>query len=137
MGLLSSLVSKSGGGAPEDAKILSDIISAMCSIDGKLDPTESSVLEGLHRSIPQLRSLTNLANHRVDRKGLLEDLAKVQNEKLRKQIYVLGVEMACASGGVNESEDQFMEHVRKALRLEEAFAKQVIEVIALKYAIAP
>ena len=107
----------------------------MSFIDGKMEHSEQVVIEALIKTIPQLRDLPMhlTSAERVSREQLLEELRAISSERLRKQCFIVAVEVALASGHVNEHEDRFAEQLRNALRLDEAYARQVIEIIAAKY----
>jgi tellurite resistance protein len=135
MGLLLSLVSKESNGSSADAKILVELMYAIAGIDGKVEPSEEVMIEAHCQTLPQVKSKTMSKPAKLDRRDVLAALEKVIDERLRKQCFVLAVEIALASGGVNEPEDQFMEHVRKALRLDDAFARQAVQVVAAKYSL--
>jgi uncharacterized membrane protein YebE (DUF533 family) len=119
--------------SPGDASALRDVLSAVGSVDGSLDEQERVLLRALFDTIPQLRAETAALPPR-SRKQILVDLAKLQNEPLQRQCFVLAVELAIASDGVNEAEDQYLESLKQALRIDDAFAHMVVQVIACKYA---
>ncbi len=110
-------------------------VRVMSFIDGKMEHSEQVVIEALIKTIPQLRDLPMhlTSAERVSREQLLEELRAISSERLRKQCFIVAVEVALASGHVNEHEDRFAEQLRNALRLDEAYARQVIEIIAAKY----
>ena len=119
--------------APGDAKILRDVLSAISSADGSVDAQERAVLDAFFRTIPQLRDDASRVPPR-GRNQILADLAKLTNERLQRQCFVLAVELAIASDGVNEAEDQYLEALKQALRIDDGFAEMVVQVIASKYA---
>jgi hypothetical protein len=120
--------------SPGDAAPLRDVLSAIGSVDGSVDAQERAVIEALFRTIPQLRDDPPTVPPRISRKQILADLAKLQNERLQRQCFVLAVELAIASDGVNAAEDQYLEELRAALRIDESFAAMTVQVLACKYA---
>jgi tellurite resistance protein len=136
MGLLTTIVSAPPQFSNDtEHQPLLRTVRAMSFIDGKMEPAEQIVIEALMKTIPQLRDLPiHLATpERVTREQLLAELRKVSSDRLRNQLFVVAIEVALASGHVNEHEDRFAEQLRQALRIEEPYARQVIEVIAAKY----
>jgi tellurite resistance protein len=132
MGLLSMLITPQPNVRGDDHQSLGNTITAMAAIDGNIDPAEVTLLKALAETIPQLKGKPLPA--KVGRKELLEQLAALPSRALRRQCFVLAVEVALASGHVNESEDQFIDRLQKALDIDLAFAREAIEVIACKYA---
>jgi uncharacterized membrane protein YebE (DUF533 family) len=119
-----------------DAAALRDVISAVGSVDGRLDEQERAVVHALFNTVPQLRSDPASAPPR-GRAQILSDLAKLKDERLRRQCFVVAVELAIASDGVNEAEDKYLEQLKTALRIDDAFAQSVVQVFACKYARSP
>jgi hypothetical protein len=132
MGLLTMLISPASETEPADAAPLAQTIQLMASIDGKVESAELTVLEAMLKTVPQLKGHPLPA--RITRRELLDLLGTITDEPLRRQCFVLAVEVALASGSVNESEDQFTDMLQKALHIDLAFAREAIEVIAYKYA---
>lgn len=135
MGLMSMLVAPHPLGGAEDYEALAHTAQTMATIDGSLDATEQALLEVLWKTVPQLKGRPQPTH--LGRRQLLELAGTVESDALRKQCFVIAVEVALASGHVNESEDQFIDLLQKALRVELAFAREAIEVIACKYARGP
>jgi hypothetical protein len=120
--------------APGDADALRDVLGAVGAVDGRIDPQERAVLQALFATVPQLRNDPNTAPPRLRREQILDELSRLDNERLQRQCFVLAVELAMASDGINEAEDQYLEALRQALRIDEAFASMVVQVLACKYA---
>jgi hypothetical protein len=138
MGMLKELTSTTNRGHSDEATPLRGILSVMGTIDGKLDPAERAAISALFRTIPQLRDAGEPTEPpRANRAQLLEELARIPDERLRRQCFVLAVEVALSSGGANDSEDQYVDRLRSALKIDEAFARSTIEVLAYKYACNP
>ena len=92
------------------------MLSAVGSVDGSVDKVERAVLEALFKTLPQLRDHPSSAPPRANRTRILEELAKLEDEALRYQCWVVAVELAIASDGINELEDQYLEQLQQALR---------------------
>ena len=137
MGLLRELTSDSNQVTDTDASFLRDLISAMVTADGAVDLAEHVTVEALFETVPQLRAAPADARPPVaGRKALLSRLSTISTDKLRRQLFVIAVDLALASDGANEKEDEFLETLRTTLRIDEAFARQTITVVATKYACA-
>ncbi len=134
MGLLKDLTAALATGASTDAALLRDLISATVTSDGSVDSAEHLTVEALYETLPQLRAADPYTRPpSSSRKGLLATLAAVADERLRKQLFVVAVDLALASEGASEREDVFIGELVSALRLDEAFAKSVIVVVSHKY----
>jgi len=120
--------------APGDARALRDVLSAVGSVDGVVDAQESALIAAFFRTIPQLRDEAVRVPPRASREALLRELGALESERLRRQCYVVAVELAIASEGINEAEDAYLTALQQALRIDEAFARAVVEVMACKYA---
>jgi hypothetical protein len=134
MGLLRDLVASQSTGQPSDAGLLRDLISAVVTADGAVDVAEHITVEALHETVPQLRAAPTAARPPAMRRALLPQLAQIKDARLRRQLFVIAVDLALASEGVNEREDLFVEELQKTLAIDDAFAKQTIAVLAAKYA---
>jgi uncharacterized membrane protein YebE (DUF533 family) len=120
--------------APGDARALRDVLSAVGSVDGVVDAQESALIAAFFRTIPQLRDEPVRVPPRAAREALLAELGALPSERLRRQCFVVAVELAIASDGVNDAEDAYLTALQKALRIDDAFARAVLEVMACKYA---
>src|SRR5437016_869927 len=134
MRLLSRFTSAELATSPEDAAALRDVLSAVGSVDGSVDQVERAVIEALFKTLPQLRDHPATTPPRSNRARILEELARIQDESLRYQCWVVAVEVAIASDGINEAEDQYLEQLQQALRIDMDFAAITVRVLACKYA---
>jgi hypothetical protein len=133
MGLLSRFTSAELATSPEDAAALRDVLSAIGGVDGSVDQVERAVLEALSKTLPQLRDHPAAAPPRSQRARILESLSRIDNQALRYQCWVVAVELAIASDGINEAEDQYLEMLQQALRVDGDFAAMTVRVLACKY----
>jgi len=134
MGLLTRFTSAEIASSPEDAAALRDVLSAVGTVDGSVDKVERAVLEALYKTLPQLRDHPATAPPRSQRAKILESLSAIDSEALRYQCWVVAVELAIASDGINEAEDQYLEQLQQALRVDMDFAATTVRVLACKYA---
>lgn len=136
MGILARLISKDStpkvGADPKEATLLAQLLQVIGTIDGKMDSTEKAIVDAFSQTLPQLKE-RKLSAEKGTRQGLLAELSKVNSLPFRKQCFTIAVEVALASGHINDSEDQYIEHLRDALRIDDAFAQQTIEITAAKY----
>ena len=133
MGLLMKTLPERRQHGPRDEELLWNVIQTVTRVDGVVEPGEAAMADLLSRSVPQLRAGRADGRPIHTRKGLLDELQKLDDPALARQLFVIAGETALASGDVNESEDQYVDHLRRVLRVDEAFAQRVIEVIGLKY----
>ncbi len=133
MGLLMKTLPERRTFGARDEELLWNVIQTVTRVDGVVEPGEQQMADLLSRTVPQLRVGRADGRPTHTRKALLDELAKVEDAGLCKQLFVIAVEAALASGDVNESEDQYVDHLRRTLRIEDAFAQRVVEVVGLKY----
>jgi hypothetical protein len=134
MGLLTRYTSAELATTESDATALRDVISTIGAADGNLDDIERVVIESLFRTLPQLRDHPASAPPRASRAHVLEQLAKLTDKRLREQCWVIAVELAIASEGINDAEDAYLESLRTTLRIDDQFAAFTVRVLACKYA---
>jgi tellurite resistance protein len=134
MGLLHRFTSAELATSAADASALRDVLSAVGTVDGSVDTVERAVLEALWKTLPQLRDHPSSAPPRSNRARILEELARLEDEALRYQCWVVAVELAIASDGINEAEDRYLEELQQALRIDMEFASMTVRVMACKYA---
>ena len=135
MGLLSELTASQPGGHPDDVATLRDLISAVVISDGSVDVAEHLSVEALHETVPQLRGAAQSTRPPIaSRATLLAQLAKVADDELRRQLFVIAVDLALSSEGASEREDTFIAQLQRTLELGDSFARETITVLAYKYA---
>lgn len=134
MGFVSANLAPKRQHDPQDGEFLWSVIQHVNRIDGVVEPSEAMLAEAFCRTIPQLRAGRSNVSPLHTRASLIEQLNHVEDQGLRRQLYVVALEAALASGDVNTSEDQYLEHIGRALRIDEDFAKRAIEVLGYKYA---
>jgi hypothetical protein len=134
MGMLRDLTTPAPTGSATDAGTLRDLISAAVTSDGTVDVAEHVTVEALYETVPQLRAAPDAKRPPAARAALLSQLGKVANDKLRKQLFVIAIDLVLSSEGASDREDAFVEELRSALRIDDAFARNAITVVAHKYA---
>jgi hypothetical protein len=129
------LVQDHASASPEEAKLLASVISTSCHIDKIVAPEEFAIARALFAAVPQLRENPQLGTPpTTDRTRLLAELDKVSDMRMRRQCFIIAVEIALCAGGVHDDEDTFVDELRKVLRIDDAFARQAILVLGTKYA---
>src|SRR6478609_9645343 len=110
---------------------LLETLFVMCGVDGKIEPSEQIVIDALRATLPELQG--RRAPERVTRADLIERLRTVDALLDRRQIFVVALEVAFASGHVNAAEFKYLELMRDALRIDDDFARNARDVIGAKY----
>jgi hypothetical protein len=134
MGMLRDRVSEFYIASPADAEILRSVVSIMSSVDGTVATEEQAIAHAMFATIPQLRENPAHRPPASNRERLLVELGQLRDERLRKQCFVVAVEVALVADGANDAEDIYVERLRDTLKIDEAFARQTIDVLASKYA---
>ena len=136
MGMLAELTTMATTkGGQSEADLLRDLVSAIVTVDGSVDRAEHLTVEALYETLPQLRGIPAYGRPPVaSRKALLARLAECTDEPFCKQLFVVAVDLALASEGAHTREDVFIEELRSALRIDDAFAHAAVLTLAHKYA---
>ena len=135
MGLLRDLTEEFSTASPEEARILRGVVSCMIGVDGTVAPAEKALVEAFEQTIPQLRDNPRPETPpQASRERMLEELKELSSVTLRKQCFVLCVELALSAGGIDDAEDAYLDRVRGALRLDEPFCRHAVAILAHKYA---
>jgi uncharacterized tellurite resistance protein B-like protein len=125
----------------DDALLLHAML-LMAGVDGSIDPGELSTVQSVFDTLPEFRGkqfdeLLVEANRIVARFGGLQAsvaaLADLSGPVARRKCFVLAVDVALASGDVDDAEDALLDRIQKILDIDDAFADRVIEVLATKY----
>jgi hypothetical protein len=110
---------------------LLETLFVMCGVDGKIEASEQVVIDALRGTLPELRG--KRAPERVTRAQLIDRLRTVDAMVDRRQIYVVALEVAYASGHMNIEELNYLALMQEALRIDDDFARNARHVIAAKY----
>src|SRR5262245_27925221 len=96
MGLLKDLTTRTNHGTPAEASPLRDIVSIVGTVDGKLDESERAAIAALFRTLPQIKAAPEqpATPPKANRARLLEELRQIEDERLRRQCFVVAVEVA-------------------------------------------
>lgn len=145
MGLLSRLsgntatLTKTFG---DDVHLLHGMM-LMAAADGVLEEGEWNTLRGFWHTLPEFRGkdfqqVYNEAQKLCARFGTLQEsvkaLADIENQNVRNKCFVIAADLAMSSGDIDHAEDQMLESMQRVLNISDNLAKQVLEVLAMKYA---
>lgn len=143
MGLLSNLFGGSNKKAGDDVLLLTGMI-AMCAIDGDFQEEEQIAVAGFVSTLPEfrgkdIRGLMKQATQQLKAAGslpgLMTKLTAIESPAVRSKLFVLAADLAMSSGDIDEGEEKLLGEMQKALKVDDATAKKVVEVLSLKYAV--
>lgn len=143
MGLLSNLFGGASKKAGDDILLLTGMI-AMCAIDGDFQESEQITVAGFVSTLPEfrgkdIRSLMKQAGQQLKAagslSGLMTKLAAIESPAVRAKLFVLAADLAMSSGDIDEGEEKLLAEMQKALQVDDATAKKVVEVLSIKYAV--
>lgn len=144
MGLLSKLTAsvtpqKKAG---DDVLLLHGLM-LMAGADGVIEDAEWDVLKSYWFTLPEfkgkvfddvLADANKVVAHHGDLKASVKALGEIENEVVRKKLFVLAADLAMSSGDVDENEDELLEAMQRLLNIDNDLATKVLEVLSLKYA---
>jgi uncharacterized tellurite resistance protein B-like protein len=144
MGLLSKMTK----GVTPQKKATDDVLllhglMLMAGSDGVIEDAEWDVLKAYWFTLPEFKGkifddVLNEANKVVARYGDLQEsikaLSDIENEAVRKKLFVLAADLAMSSGDVDENEDKLLETMQRLLNVDDDLATKTLEVLAIKYA---
>jgi uncharacterized tellurite resistance protein B-like protein len=146
MGLLGKFLGTTPAKAPTDDVLLLHSIFCMAAADGSIEDAEDEMIRAYANTLPEFRdmdghefqkaieaSIKIAHKHNRDMKSSLVVLNDIQSEAVRKKAFVLAVDIAMSSGDIDESEEEMLEAMKRILKIEDALADKIIEVISLKY----
>ena len=143
MGLFSRLTGQTIQKSATDETLLFHAMICMAAADGVLEPGETSSVEAFYLSLPEFRGkefgdLLNQSNKLISKHGgvaeSVKELAEIQSEAVRKKAFILAVDIALASGDVDQAEDQMLDAMQRVLNIDDELAGKVVEVLSLKHA---
>lgn len=128
----------------KDQLILFQVMKMVAAVDGKFDDAETALVRGYLITLPDFRNAVfetlNQRSLELSKKygGLLESMEAVtelSTEARRRKAFILALDVAHASTGVNPVESTLLSSLQKLLYLDPTFASHAREVIAQKYAL--
>jgi len=144
MGLLSKIA---GSVAPQkkagDDVLLFHGMMLMAGADGVIDANEQDTLRAFFFTLPEFQGKSFVPvlteGHKLIAKyGNLKDsikaLGDIDNEAVRKKLFVLAVDLALSSGDIDESEDEMLETMQRLLNVSDDDATRILGVLSMKYA---
>lgn len=146
MGLLGKLMGAKPAKAPTDDVLLLHSIFCIAAADGSIEDSEDEMIRAYANTFFEFRDMDGAEfnkameqsvkiSHKYNRdmKSSLVVLNEIQSDAVRKKAFVLAVDIAMSSGDIDESEEEMLEAMQRILRVDDALATKIIEVIALKY----
>ena len=142
MGLLSRLTGSKPTKAPADDVILIHGMLLMAGADGSIEAKEMSTVQAFIDVLPEfdgkdISDLISQGQRLVSRAGSLKEsvkaVADLSTPTLKKKLDTLAVDLAMSSGDIDEKEDQLLETYQRLLGIDDTFANDCIEVMAVKY----
>lgn len=132
---------------PTDEVLLLHSMFCIAAADGAIDEAEDEALRVYANTLPEFRHMSGGAfqdavdasvaiaqRFKRDMKASLQVLAEIKREEIRNKAFVLAVDIARSSGAVVEAEQEMLDAMQRVLRVDDALAQRIVEVISLKYA---
>ena len=142
MGLLSRMMgSKPTKKATDDVLLIHGML-LMAGADGSIEASEHATIQGFIDCLPEFKGkdigdLISQGQKIIARSGGLKEsvkaVADLSTPGLKKKLYVLAVDLAMSSGDVDEKEDALLETYQRLLGIDDQFANDCIDVMAVKY----
>lgn len=144
MGLLSRIAGMKPVKAPADDVLLIHGLLLMAGADGSIEAAEHATIQGFVDCLPEFHDkdigdLISQGEKIIARSGGLKESVKalgdISSAAIKKKLYVLAVDLAMSSGDVDDKEDAMLETYQRLLGIDDKFAQECIEVMAIKYAV--
>ncbi|HOU93469.1 MAG TPA: tellurite resistance TerB family protein [Polyangiaceae bacterium] len=147
MGLLSRLAGFGQTKAPTDDVLLIHAMFLMAGADGNFDDEEIQVIMAAANSLPEFKATTQqewqnmvgeakkIARKYENPQAAVAALSQISSAVIKQKAFLMAAEIALSSGDVDEDEDAMLESMQRVLGLDDAMAKTIINVLAIKYAI--
>ena len=128
--------------ASDDVLLLHSLM-LMAGADGVIEDSEIMALQGFVNTLPEFRDkdvgnlfdqARKVASRFKDMRDSVKALAEIESEAVRKKCFILAVDMAYASGDVDQSEEELLEAMQRVLNIPDELARKILEVFSLKYA---
>jgi tellurite resistance protein len=146
MGLLGKFLGNAPAKKPTDDVLLLHSIMCMAAADGIIEDAEDEMIRNYANTLPEFRDMDGeefskciqgsqkiAQSYNRDMKSSLQALAEIQSDAVRKKTFVLAVDVAMSSGDIDESEEEMIEAMQRILRIDDALARNAVEVMSLKY----
>lgn len=146
MGLLSRFAGLSPAKAPSDDVLLLHSMFLMAFADGAYDDEEFAVVCSAANALPEFKhtdaqefnALVAQAKKILSKydspQAAVAALGQISTPRKKQKAFLLAVEVALASGDVDEEEDALLEAMQRVLGLNNDTAQSIINIMALKYA---
>ena len=142
MGLFSRLGKKANTRQASDEVLLFHGMLLMVAADGQVDREEMAALESYFITIPEfkgknfgetLQESIRLARMAPTLSDSIKMLTGLTTQGLRNKCFLLAMDIALASGDVDQREDEMLEAMQRVLQVPDELAGKIIDVLSLKY----
>ncbi len=147
MGLLDRFRGPQTSKEASDDVLLLHSIMCIAGADGIIEDTEHEMIRNFANVLPEFREMDgeewekamNQAKKvwiKYDKnvKSSLQALNEIKSDAIRKKAFVLAVDMAMSSGEIEDEEEEMLEAMQRILKIDDALAQQIVEIVGLKYA---
>lgn len=126
-----------------DAALLLHGMMCIAGADGSFAEAEMRMVEGYFVQLPELRgrdfdALMDEAHAIIERhdssRDSLSELRKLSSPALKTKLFVVAVDIALATGQIDEREGSMLGALQGVLGIDDATAAQIEDVLMLKYA---
>ncbi len=144
MGLFSEEKTKTKSENFDEAETIFLAMFLIATLKGKAKSEYLEVFKGLTEQIPIFRGVdlnwfkktldkvSGYVTSTDDPDEIIKTITKISPENANK-LFVAVVECACASNGIDEAKKSLIEEIYEKLNIDKKFAKNVIEVVKVKY----
>lgn len=126
-----------------DDTLLALAMGCMALADGGMDRAEVATVEAFACTLPEFQdgcfagpwnaSGQIFNKYEGDVFKAVQELKKLSTPALKKKAFILAVDLALASGDVDETEDRLLEEMKSVLGIDDLFAQKTVEILAAKY----
>lgn len=147
MGLLTQQAKESGletAKQATDDTLLALAMGCMAFADGAMDQGEVASIEAFASTLPEFAngcfaepwnaSGKIFNKYEGDVMKAADELKNLSSPELKRKAFILAVDIALASGDVDEEEDRLLDHMKMMLDIDDIFAQTTVKVLAAKYA---
>jgi uncharacterized tellurite resistance protein B-like protein len=144
MGLLSRIAGMATGAKKaEDDELLLHAMLLMAGADGHIDEEEIAAVRAFAWTLPELKDADfgrvlagaqKLARRYSTPQESVAALAELSSPALKMKAFVLVVDIALASGDIDDAEDAMLETMQRLLGVDDQSAQTIIRVLSMKYA---
>lgn len=127
-----------------DDTLLALAMGCMALADGAMDQGEVASIEAFASTLPEFQNGCFAepwnASGKIFNKfegdvfKACHELESLSSDSLKKKAFILAVDIALASGDVDETEDKLLDEMKTVLNIDDIFAEKTVHILAAKYA---